>query len=381
MRRSCLIIWVSVLTCGLSVGVRAADPVLSDEPTALIRAELRLDKSRIRVGQPVWAQFLLTNMTDDTVVLQVPDADVYEGSSREMGLPLAHVFSGRSFSAVKIEDTKRSILDTKGRVPPRAPVPVVRLAPRASVGSRLNLVEYCRILRRAGEYKLTWWPYQGLVESKPVTLLVRSERQATILTDFGKMTMRFYDEQAPNHADNFIELAENQFYDNLTFHRLVPGGVLQGGDPRGDGRGLRKDGKRLKAEFSSIPFERGTVGMARSRFDPDSASCQFFICLGRQPSFDGNQTAFGYLVGKESFETMEKIAEIPADPKDSPSRPVYIRTISLENVSARERGKSPSGPGKATSRPAVVGNESSGLIGLRAVRKPKATTEPAGTLK
>jgi peptidyl-prolyl cis-trans isomerase B (cyclophilin B) len=222
-----------------------------------------------------------------------------------------------------------------------------------------------------------------------VTLTVLSKQRAKIVTDFGTITLDFYYDEAPNHVRNFVELARQGFYDSLTFHRIIPGGIIQGGDPKGDGRGIRPDGKTLKAEFSKIPFDLGTVGMARSPHNPDSASCQFFICLGRQHSFDGTQTAFAKVVGDESFETLKKIAATPTGPKDRPLQPVYIRTVSLENIPDRPRDSSSPGaagdktpplatvvkliaPDRPESRPVDPPGPSKGH---------ESTTRPAGAAK
>jgi peptidyl-prolyl cis-trans isomerase B (cyclophilin B) len=214
-------------------------------------------------------------------------------------------------------------------------VPSITLASHGTIGVRVDLTRYYDALRRPGEYQLLWRPYGGMLQSAPLKLSVLAERQAVILTALGTITIRFYYDEAPNHVLNFLELAANREYDGLTFHRVIPGGLIQGGDPRGDGFGIRRDGKRLKAEFSQIPFEYGTVGMARSLTDPDSASSQFFICLSRQASFDGNQTAFGYVVQDASFETLKRIAAVPTGDKDRPLRPLHIRTITLEPVPPR----------------------------------------------
>ena len=304
----------------------------------LLKADLRLEKPIVQAGQPVWAEFTLSNLTAEPMTLQVPDAPVAAFVGEQMGLPISHVFSGVGHTGVSIKDSRGELLDTHINMRPRSPVPPLRLAPYGTVGVRVDLTRYYdALVHRPGKYTLTWKPYNGTVEAPPQTVTLLAEQQAVILTDFGEIKMRFYYDQAPMHVQNFIELVQARFYDNLTFHRVVPGGLIQGGDPRGDGRGRHPDGRRLKAEFSSIPFELGTVGMARSPRDPDSASCQFFISLGRQPAFDGTQTAFAYVVGDASFETLRKIAAVPTGPNDRPKTPVRIVTISLENVPPRER--------------------------------------------
>ncbi len=322
-------------------------PLASAEPSALVRVEIRLDRTIIQVGQPVWCQFIVTSLTDEPVTLRVPDAKEADPSSL-MGLPLPHVFSGNNGSGLAILNQHGDPVDEQVAIPPRGTVPRVVLGPRASVGTRIELTHYYESLTRSGEYTLLWRPYQGQVISEPVTVRILPERQAVIHTDIGKMTLRFYYNEAPNHVANFLELVGQKFYDNLAFTRVIPGAIIQGGDPRGDRRGIRPDGKRLKAEFNRIPFDVGTVGMARSPRDPDSASCQFFICLSRQPGFDGQQTAFAYLVGEDSLETLRKIAAVPTGPDDKPKQPAYMRSITLENVPT----KPPGPPG--SSRPATV---------------------------
>lgn len=118
----------------------------------------------------------------------------------------------------------------------------------------------------------------------------------------GKIVIEFFPEDAPNTVDNFVRLATSGFYDSLTFHRVVPGFVVQGGDPKGDGTG--GPGYRIDAEFNDRPHLTGTVAMARGP-DPNSAGCQFYICLAPQPHLDGNYTVFGQVV--EGMESVQKI--------------------------------------------------------------------------
>jgi|GEM_PF-462672 len=306
----------------------------------LVRADIKATTGIIQAGRPIWVEFSLVNLTPEPLTFRVPQAaTVTDVGAIQMGLPLGHVFSGTDGSGVTITDAYQQAIDSKIRVNVEQTTPVIQLGPNGSVGVRVELTQYYPSLRRPGTYTLVWKSYQGALTSAPITITVMAERQAIITTDFGQMTMRFYYDQAPNHVKNFIELVEQGFYDNLKFHRVVPGAIVQGGDPRGDGRGIRPNGQRLKAEFSKIPFKAGTVGMARAPRDPDSASCQIFICVNRQPGFEGNQTAFGHLVGDDSFETLRQIALVPTDPQDRPLRPVYIRAISLENVPVRRTTK------------------------------------------
>ena len=120
-------------------------------------------------------------------------------------------------------------------------------------------------------------------------------KQAAIimLETSGQIRIEFYSEDAPKTVENFVTLASRGFYDGLTFHRVVPGFVVQGGDPKGDGTG--GPGHTVKAEFNARKHARGTLAMARSQH-PDSAGCQFYITYGPQPHLDGNYTVFGQVV-------------------------------------------------------------------------------------
>src|SRR5262245_45418098 len=128
-------------------------------------------------------------------------------------------------------------------------------------------------------------------------------KQATFHTDFGTMTAHFFPDVAPQHVENFLSLAESGFYDNRTFHRIVKGFMIQGGCPKGDGTG--NGPRRLPAEFNDKPHVVGTLSMARTN-DPNSASCQFFICLARADFLDGQYTVFGELVDDASRQTLQK---------------------------------------------------------------------------
>ena len=110
----------------------------------------------------------------------------------------------------------------------------------------------------------------------------------------GDIVIEFYPADAPKTVDNFIKLTNRGFYNGLTFHRVVPGFVVQGSDPLGNGTG--DAGYEILAEFNEQKHVTGTVGMARGR-DPNSASCQFYICLSPQPLLDGKYTVFGQVIG------------------------------------------------------------------------------------
>ncbi len=154
-----------------------------------------------------------------------------------------------------------------------------------------------------------------------------------------KMVFELYPEYAPETVSNFINLVNEKFYDGLTFHRIIKGFMIQGGDPSGNGSG--GSDKKIKGEFSENGFTqntlshtRGVISMARSQ-DPDSASCQFFIMHDDQyaSQLDGKYAAFGKLISGE--ETLDKLADTPvtmdksSGEVSSPEEKVVIKSITL----------------------------------------------------
>lgn len=126
--------------------------------------------------------------------------------------------------------------------------------------------------------------------------------QVRITTDRGDIVFTFFADDAPAHVAAFIKLAEAGFYDGLKFHRVEPGFVVQGGDPKGDGTG--GPGYNLKAEFNARPHVRGTVAMARAS-QPDSAGSQFYICLDDARFLDRQYTVFGQMI--DGFDALDAI--------------------------------------------------------------------------
>jgi peptidyl-prolyl cis-trans isomerase B (cyclophilin B) len=126
--------------------------------------------------------------------------------------------------------------------------------------------------------------------------------QVRITTPHGDIVFRLFPDDAPLHSAAFMKLADAGFYDGLKFHRVEPGFVVQGGDPKGDGTG--GPGYNLKAEFNARPHVRGTVAMARTS-QPDSAGSQFYICLDDASFLNGQYTVFGQMT--EGFEALDAI--------------------------------------------------------------------------
>lgn len=300
----------------------------SASPIPGVHCHVRLKSCPTPVGQPVWAYFYIENGGNEPITLTVPGSEP-EIPAPEMALPLPHIFSGGTSPAIVLttEAGRRFDEPTGYRRPPRAPI--LMLAARSSVGSMIDLREYFPVLRNAGQYRLAWRPYAGGASCDNVLVHIAALKQAEIITDDGKMLLRFFYDDAPNAVANFLDLAKSGFYNGRTFHRLEPGYLLQGGCPRGDGTGIRLDGKRLAAEINSRPHQKGTVSMALLDDDPESASCQFFICNTRQKDWDGKYTVFAELVGEESLATLDRLMATPVDEGGRPTRSLYMRSVRL----------------------------------------------------
>jgi len=297
-----------------------------------VEARISAQVLTVYPGKPVRIQFSLYNRSEKPVKLLVPGAEAVMGNC-SAELPESHIFSGEGFGGLTIRgDYEREWKDAFGLIPP-AEAPELHLGPHSFVGREIDLAAYFPALHMPGVYRIVWQPYGGLITSNQLTIEVAPLKQAVIITDDGEMTVQFNYDAAPAHVANFIELARNGFYDQKTFHRIEPGYFLQGGCPNGDGSGIRPDGRKLKAEYNSLPVDRGTLCMARLESDPDSASCQFLISNTRQPSWDGRYTVFASLVGEQSMATLDKLMQHELDPTTGrPKRAIYIRSVRISDA-------------------------------------------------
>lgn len=176
----------------------------------------------------------------------------------------------------------------------------------------------------------------------------KDQKVAVISTKFGDMVVEFFPDVAPKHVENFQILAEEGYYNGTTFHRVIPGFMIQGGDPNSkdldrmnDGTGGRAgkffgigrendpESWTVPAEFNDTPHQRGTLSMARSQ-NIDSGSSQFFICHDNAPFLDGQYTVFGKLIS--GIEVVDEIVNSERDPRDNPLDRVEM-TISLVDKS------------------------------------------------
>jgi peptidyl-prolyl cis-trans isomerase B (cyclophilin B) len=149
---------------------------------------------------------------------------------------------------------------------------------------------------------------------------------------WGQIVLRLFADVAPNHVKNFVDLAKQGFYDGTTFHRVIPGFMIQGGDPNSknpdrSSHGMGGPGHKVKAEFSSKPHKRGTVSMARAN-DPDSAGSQFFICVNDANFLDWQYTVFGEV--QSGLEVVDKVVGVKRDGRDNPLERVEMTVTITE---------------------------------------------------
>ncbi len=172
------------------------------------------------------------------------------------------------------------------------------------------------------------------VEAKKYMKRNVNNPEVAIETDFGTMKLELFRDVAPIHVDSMLSLIRKGFYDGLTFHRIIDGFMIQGGDPKGDGSG--DAGYTLPAEFSKLKHVEGTLSMARTA-DPNSASCQFFICLAPAPHLDGQYTIFGQLM--DGTDVLHKIGSVPVQ-GERPVKTVFIRKMTiLKDKPVQKTGK------------------------------------------
>ena len=159
-------------------------------------------------------------------------------------------------------------------------------------------------------------------------------------TNLGEIVIAFFPNDAPKHVKNFIILSQTGFYDGVLFHRIIPGFMIQGGDPNtidGDPNSWGTGGPTtsVDAEFNTIKHNRGIVSMARSA-DPNSGGSQFFIVHQNSNFLDEQYTVFGRIVTEESFETLDKIAAVEIGTSDRPMNPEQVRITKTTVVSISE---------------------------------------------
>lgn len=149
--------------------------------------------------------------------------------------------------------------------------------------------------------------------------------QVQLETSMGDLHLDLNPEKAPGHCRNLIGLAKIGYYEGLVFHRIIPGFMIQGGCP--DGNGMGGPGYKVDAEFNDTAHVEGTLSMARSS-DPNSAGSQFFVCLDATDYLDGQYTAFGQATPK-SLEVLKAIGAVKTDGNDRPLEDVTIKKVTV----------------------------------------------------
>ena len=154
-------------------------------------------------------------------------------------------------------------------------------------------------------------------------------KTGVIETNFGKIVIEFFTEDAPKTVENFVKLASSSFYDGTLFHRVIPGFMIQGGDPNTKSNNRRSwgtggPGHTIKAEFNAKSHVRGIVSMARAQ-DPDSAGSQFFIVVKDSKFLDRQYTVFGKVI--EGMDVADKIVSLERDANDAPLQDAKMNKV------------------------------------------------------
>jgi cyclophilin family peptidyl-prolyl cis-trans isomerase len=154
----------------------------------------------------------------------------------------------------------------------------------------------------------------------------KNKYQIQMETSKGTIMIDLWPELAPGHCRNIIGLARIGYYDGLSFHRVIPGFVIQGGCPVGTGTG--GPGYTIDAEFNDKPHDPGVLSMARTQ-DPNSAGSQFFLCLAKVPYLDKNYTAFGKTTDDASLDVVKAIGAVKTDSRDKPTDSVNMTKVTV----------------------------------------------------
>jgi peptidyl-prolyl cis-trans isomerase B (cyclophilin B) len=165
-----------------------------------------------------------------------------------------------------------------------------------------------------------------------ITEPVKEVTSAVLETDMGKIVITFYREDAPKTVENFTKLVNEGFYDGTYFHRVIPGFMIQGGDPNTkdsdrSNDGMGNPGYTVDAEFNKQKHVRGTASMARSRH-PNSAGSQFFICVAKTDHLNYKYTVFGKV--DEGMDVVDMIVNAKRDKRDNPLKAIYIQKAYLK---------------------------------------------------
>lgn len=192
-----------------------------------------------------------------------------------------------------------------------------------------------RVAALAAAMAVLCWGGQSMMmgAEKAAAAEIKKEPRAIIKTKFGEMEIKLFSDVAPKHVENFIKLAKSGFYNGTIFHRVIPGFMVQGGDPntkdpkKKESYGTGGPGWNVPAEFSETPHKRGIVSMARAQ-DPNSAGSQFFIVVEDSRFLDRNYTVFGEVV--KGIGVADRIVNSPRDARDNPIERIEMTVTIVE---------------------------------------------------
>lgn len=302
-------------------------PATNKRPT--VRAEINLSRHLVLPGSPVEATVSLFNAGDKIVGL-TPISSIEQESPTTRPSPVHGISYGQLFgsdpeSAIMVKDASTGrFLDTLAPIGAEDHWPV-SILPNGITAIRLDLSRHFRGLHKPGKYEIVWRPpFHDPIEPARAVVSVERKRIVVLSTEYGLIRLRLFYDDAPRHVANFLELVDLGFYDNLTFHRVRKDLMIQGGDPAGDGGGKRPDGKRLNQEINTRRHTPGALSIACVPGNPNSGSCQFYICLGREPTWDGLSTVFGECIDTESLDAARRIGGVVTDDHGKPLSPVKI---------------------------------------------------------
>lgn len=180
---------------------------------------------------------------------------------------------------------------------------------------------------------LVGFPIQTEAKERGGKMEEYKNTRVIIETEYGDMEIKFFPEVAPNHVENFVKLAKKGFYNNTLFHRIIPGFMIQGGDPNTQSMETRSygtggPGYSIDAEFNDKKHVRGIVSMARSQ-SPNSAGSQFFIVVKDSFFLDGQYTVFAEVV--KGMEVVDEIVNLPRNSRDLPNDRVWVEMKVVED--------------------------------------------------
>ncbi len=249
------------------------------------QVQVTIDAKRLNPSHKMLVRFAIENASDARV-------DVPEPSDWTMGL--------------EIRDAKDKVLKDFQDAPEKQRI---ALDSRAFIGRSVDISSAIAGKKfDEGVFKLTW-RHAGTTSAQIEVLVVR-DYTVKMSTNFGDISFEMYPDTAPKNVMHFIGLINEKYYDGKTFHVVIPGFMVQGGNPQPDGRG--KHAKTVKGEFASTrKIARGTLGLLRNPRDPDSGASDFFIALGPLERFDGQFSILGQLI--EGDPALREIEQVKTD--------------------------------------------------------------------